>query len=256
MRARRILQISGLLLFCLFLLSACSGAGPLDTVRVDSPLDDSEIALPVQKGYGQLAGASADFRTKQTPQELYQAYKALEAEKGLRVTPYPAGLLIEQSGGSGARYYWLAATPEHTKRGRWYLLSNMEADIVNRDTGFQDEWTPERDGQGQGITKAEIVLLPYHLLAQEAQVPFTEASKDTFTAGVLYRMEEAQEAFYHFYESMNVYRLEKRENGFSILSYVEGFDASKALRPCPAVTFTFHTIGEHTYFSAQPDKVD
>lgn len=247
MRARRVLLISGLLLLCLFLLSACSGAGPLDTLFVDSPLDDSEIALPVQKGYGQLAGTSASFRTKQTPQELYRAYKALEAEKGLRVTPWPAGLLIEQTGGNGARYYWLAAAQEHTKRGRWYLLSNMEADIVDRDPGFQDEWTPERDGQGQGITKAEVVLLPYHLLTQEAQV----GSKDTFTAGVLYRMEGSPEAFYQFYESMNVYRLEKRENGFSIRSYAEGFDDSKALRTCPAVTFTFHTIEGYSYFSAQ-----
>ena len=122
MRARQILQISGLLLLCLFLLSACDGCGPLDTLRVDSPLDESEITLPIQKGYGQLAGTSAYFRTKQTPRDLYQAYKALEAEKGLRVTPYPAGLLIEQTGGSGARYYWLAATRESTKRGRWYLL--------------------------------------------------------------------------------------------------------------------------------------
>ena len=104
MRARQILQISGLLLLCLFLLSACDGCGPLDTLRVDSPLDESEITLPIQKGYGQLAGTSAYFRTKQTPRDLYQAYKALEAEKGLRVTPYPAGLLIEQTGGSGARY--------------------------------------------------------------------------------------------------------------------------------------------------------
>ena len=109
MRARQILQISGLLLLCLFLLSACDGCGPLDTLRVDSPLDESEITLPIQKGYGQLAGTSAYFRTKQTPRDLYQAYKALEAEKGLRVTPYPAGLLIEQTGGSGARYYWLGA---------------------------------------------------------------------------------------------------------------------------------------------------
>lgn len=123
MRARQILQISGLLLLCLFLLSACDGCGPLDTLRVDSPLDESEITLPIQKGYGQLAGTSAYFRTKQTPRDLYQAYKALEAEKGLRVTPYPAGLLIEQTVGSGARYYWLAATRESTKRGRWYLLS-------------------------------------------------------------------------------------------------------------------------------------
>lgn len=122
MRARQILQISGLLLLCLFLLSACDGCGPLDTLRVDSPLDESEITLPIQKGYGQLAGTSAYFRTKQTPRDLYQAYKALEAEKGLRVTPYPAGLLIEQTGGSGARYYWLAATAGVTKRGRWYLL--------------------------------------------------------------------------------------------------------------------------------------
>ena len=90
MRARQILQISGLLLLCLFLLSACDGCGPLDTLRVDSPLDESEITLPIQKGYGQLAGTSAYFRTKQTPRDLYQAYKALEAEKGLRVTPYPA----------------------------------------------------------------------------------------------------------------------------------------------------------------------
>ena len=89
MRARQILQISGLLLLCLFLLSACDGCGPLDTLRVDSPLDESEITLPIQKGYGQLAGTSAYFRTKQTPRDLYQAYKALEAEKGLRVTPYP-----------------------------------------------------------------------------------------------------------------------------------------------------------------------
>ena len=87
MRARQILQISGLLLLCLFLLSACDGCGPLDTLRVDSPLDESEITLPIQKGYGQLAGTSAYFRTKQTPRDLYQAYKALEAEKGLRVTP-------------------------------------------------------------------------------------------------------------------------------------------------------------------------
>ena len=36
MRARQILQISGLLLLCLFLLSACDGCGPLDTLRVDS----------------------------------------------------------------------------------------------------------------------------------------------------------------------------------------------------------------------------
>ena len=78
MRARQILQISGLLLLCLFLLSACDGCGPLDTLRVDSPLDESEITLPIQKGYGQLAGTSAYFRTKQTPRDLYQAYKALE----------------------------------------------------------------------------------------------------------------------------------------------------------------------------------
>ena len=50
MRARQILQISGLLLLCLFLLSACDGCGPLDTLRVDSPLDESEITLPIQKG--------------------------------------------------------------------------------------------------------------------------------------------------------------------------------------------------------------
>lgn len=52
---------------------------------------------------------------------------------------------------------------------------------------------------------------------------------------------------------MNAYRLEKGENGFSIRSYAEGFDASKALRTCPAITFTFHTIGGNTYFSAQLD---
>ena len=49
MRARQILQISGLLLLCLFLLSACDGCGPLDTLRVDSPLDESEITLPIQR---------------------------------------------------------------------------------------------------------------------------------------------------------------------------------------------------------------
>lgn len=253
MRARQILQISGLLLLCLFLLSACDGCGPLDTLRVDSPLDESEITLPIQNGYGQLAGTSAYFRTKQTPRDLYQAYKALEAEKGLRVTPYPAGLLIEQTVGSGARYYWLAATRESTKRGRWYLLSNMEAKIVDRDTWFEEEWTPQQGGDVQTPVTGAMILLPYHLLAQEAQVPFNEVSKDTFTAGVLYRMEESPESFYQFYESMNVYRLEKRENGFSILSYAEGFDASKALRTCPAVTFIFHTIGGNTYFSAQLD---
>lgn len=43
------------------------------------------------------------------------------------------------------------------------------------------------------------------------------------------------------------------EDGFSILSYADGFDASKALRTCPAVTFAFHTIGGNTYFSAQLD---
>lgn len=142
MRARRVLQLSCLLLFCLFLLSACSGAGPLDTLRVDSPLDDSEITLPIQKGYGQLTGASAYFQTKQTPRELYQAYKALEAEKDWQVTPYPAGLLIEQSGGSGVRYYWLTVSPEHAKNGRNYLLSNMEADLVDGDIWLEDEWTP------------------------------------------------------------------------------------------------------------------
>lgn len=162
-------------------------------------------------------------------------------------------MLIEQTGGSGARYYWLIATQEHTKRGRYYLLSNMEADIVNRDTWFEDEWTPERNDQNQTITTVEIVLLPYHLLAQEAQVPFGKVSKDTFSAGVLYRMEGTPEAFYQFYESMNVYRLEKRENGFSIRSWLEGFDASKALRICPKVTFTFHTIEGYTYFSAHMD---
>lgn len=174
--------------------------GPLDTLRVDSPLDESEITLPIQKGYGQLAGTSAYFRTKQTPRDLYQAYKALEAEKGLRVTPYPAGLLIEQTGGSGARYYWLAATRESTKRGRWYLLSNMEAKIVDRDTWFEEEWTPQQGGDVQTPVTGAMILLPYHLLAQEAQVPFNEVSKDTFTAGVLYRMEESPESFY---QSMN-----------------------------------------------------
>lgn len=253
MRKRRVLGLSCILL-CLLLLSACSGAGPLDTLRVNSPLDDSEIALPVKKGYGQLAGTSAWFRTKQTPQELYQAYKALEAEKGLRVTPSAAGLLIEQTGGSGARYYWLAATQERTKRGRYYLLSNMEADIVNRDIGFKDEWTPERNDQNQTMTSGALIFLPYHLLAQEAQVPRAlSISKNTFSAGVLYRMEGTPEAFYQFYESMNVYRLEKRENGFSIRSWLEGFDASKGLRTCPKVTFTFHTIEGYTYFSAHLD---
>ena len=81
MRARQILQISGLLLLCLFLLSACDGCGPLDTLRVDSPLDESEITLPIQKGYGQLAGTSAYFRTKQTPRDLYQAIKRWRRRK-------------------------------------------------------------------------------------------------------------------------------------------------------------------------------
>lgn len=253
MRARRVLQLSCLLLFCLFLLSACSGAGPLDTLRVDSPLDDSEITLPIQKGYGQLTGASAYFQTKQTPRELYQAYKALEAEKDWQVTPYPAGLLIEQSGGSGVRYYWLAATQESTKRGRWYLLSNMEAKIVDRDTWFEEEWTPQRGGDAQTPVTGATILLPYHLLAQE-ELDFSQSSlKQTFSAGILYRLTGTQEAFYQFYESMNAYRLEKGENGFSIRSYAEGFDASKALRTCPAITFTFHTIGGNTYFSAQLD---
>lgn len=124
---------------------------------------------------------------------------------------------------------------------------------MDRDTWFEEEWTPQQGGDVQTPVTGAMILLPYHLLAQEAQVPFNEVSKDTFTPGVLYRMEESPESFYQFYESMNVYRLEKRENGFSILSYAEGFDASKALRTCPAVTFIFHTIGGNTYFSAQLD---
>lgn len=255
MRARRVLQLSCLLLFCLFLLSACSGAGPLDTLRVDSPLDDSEITLPIQKGYGQLTGASAYFRTKQTPQELYQAYKALEAEKDWQVTPYPSGLLIDQGTGSGARYYWLTVSPEHAKNGRNYLLSNMEADLVDRDIWLEDEWTPagQQGSDAQTPTTGATILLPYHLIAQE-ELDFSQSSlKQTFSAGILYRLTGTQEAFYQFYESMNAYRLEKGENGFSIRSYAEGFDASKALRTCQPVTFMFYEIGENSYFSAQLD---
>lgn len=77
--------------------------------------------------------------------------------------------------------------------------------------------------------------------------------KQTISAGILYRITGTQGAFYQFYESMNAYRLEKEKNGFSIRSYAEGFDASKALRTCQPVTFTFYEIGGNSYFSAQLD---
>lgn len=115
------------LILCACLLTACDGSGKLDSVRVENPLDGGELILPVENGRGQLAGTSASFQTRQTPQELYQAYKALEAEKDWQVTPYPSGLLIDQGTGSGARYYWLTVSPEHAKDGRNYRLSNMEA---------------------------------------------------------------------------------------------------------------------------------
>lgn len=256
MHRKRLFQTAGLLLFCLFLLSACDGVGPLDAVRVESPLDGAAIALPIERGRGQLAGTSASFRTRQTPQELYQAYQALEAEKGLRVTPYPGGLLIEQNRESGegcARYAWLTVSPEPIKGERQYLLTNMEAELADRDSGLEDEWLPEQGDNAQTPAMGATLLLPYHLIAREALASSTEVSKNTFHTGVLYRIEGTREDFYRFYDSMHAYRLQKREDGFSILSYAEGFDASKALRTCPAVTFTFHTVGGNTYFSAHLD---
>lgn len=185
MHRKRLFQTAGLLLFCLFLLSACDGVGPLDAVRVESPLDGAAISPPVEKGHGQLAGASASFQTKQTPQELYQAYKSLEAEKNLQITPYPSGLLIDQGTGSGARYYWLTVSPEHAKDGRNYLLSNMEADLVDRDIWLEDEWTPagQQGSDAQTPVTGEPILLPYHLIAREALASSTEGVKEYVPRG-------------------------------------------------------------------------
>lgn len=243
------------LVLCVCLLTACDGSGKLDFVRVENPLDGGELILPVENGRGQLAGASASFQTKQTPQELYQAYKALEAEKNLQITPYPSGPLIDQGTGSGARYYWLTVSPEHAKDGRNYLLSNMEADLVDRDIWLEDEWTPagQQGSNAQTPTTGATILLPYHLIAREELDSSQSSLKQTISAGILYRITGTQEAFYQFYESMNAYRLEKEKNGFSIRSYAEGFDASKALRTCQPVTFTFYEIGGNSYFSAQLD---
>lgn len=211
--------------------------------------------MPVENGRGQLAGTSASFQTRQTPQELYQAYKALEAEKDWQVTPYPSGLLIDQGTGSGARYYWLTVSPEHAKDGRNYRLSNMEADLVDRDIWHEDEWTPagQQGSDAQTPVTGGTILLPYHLIAREGLDSSQSTWKQTFSVGVLYQITGTQEDFYQFYESMNAYRLEKEEKGFSIRSYAEGFDASKAPRTCQPVTFTFYTIKGNTYFSAQMD---
>lgn len=251
MRIGRIPQASLLLLAALLLLSGCDGSGKLEKVRVANPLDGTEIALPVEDGYGQLAGNNASFQTKQTPQELCQAYQALEAEQNLQVTPYPGGLLIARQGGSGARYCWLCEEGPAAKQGRSYLLTNMEADLVSR-LPEESAWvsTQESESSQTPVTGAPV-LLPYHLIApEELSSGSSGGCKNVFCTGVLYRLAGTQEEFYQFYASMNAYRMQQKENGFAILAYAEGFDEAKALRSCTPVAFTFYTINGNLYFSA------